>query len=219
MRCDIWNERIIGRVYGEIDPADDAELSRHLAGCAACRATLEEFGVIRAMLREHEPPVPQIPKVVVLRDRRGFRPALLAASIVGAALLAGAGAGAGYGWAHRAPRESGASPATVAASPSADEVQELVRREVARRLDAIAAERGPAGSQASNTAPSGLTREELRAELAKFERTINGARASDLDYMLDQIAASETRTGNRIGQTNQALRYVALASNPQVSEQ
>ena len=217
MRCDIWNERIIGRVYGEVDPADDAELSRHVAGCAACRATLEEFGVIRAMLREHEPPVPEIPKVVVLRDRRAFRPALLAASIVGAALLAGAGAGAGYGWTHRAP--AGAAPATAAASPSADEVQELVRREVARRLDAIAAERGPAATQASGPAPSALTREELRAELAKFERTINGARASDLDYMLDQIAASEARTGNRIGQTNQALRYVALASNPQVSEQ
>ena len=219
MRCDIWNERIIERVYGEIDPADDAELTRHLATCASCRATLEEFGVVRALLREHEPPVPAIPKVVVLRDRRGFRPGLLAASIAGALLLAGAGAGAGYGWAHRVPAGAGAAPVTAAASPSADEIQELVRREVARRLETIAAEHGPAATQATNPAPGTLTREDLRAELAKFERTVNGARASDLDYVLDQIAASEARTGNRIGQTNQALRYVALASNPQVSEQ
>ena len=51
-----------------------------------------------------------------------------------------------------------------------------------------------------------------------FERKLDGNRAEELDYMLGQIEASEVRTGARIGQTNQALRYVALASNPNVSE-
>ena len=64
-----------------------------------------------------------------------------------------------------------------------------------------------------------LTSAELRAELAKFERRMNGARTADVDYVLDQIAASETRVGNRIGKTNQALRTVALASNRGVNEQ
>jgi hypothetical protein len=48
---------------------------------------------------------------------------------------------------------------------------------------------------------------------------MNGARTADIDYVLDQIAASEVRVGDRIGKTNQALRTVALASNPPVNEQ
>ncbi|HZN54251.1 MAG TPA: zf-HC2 domain-containing protein [Candidatus Polarisedimenticolaceae bacterium] len=218
MRCDIWNDRIIGRIYGEIDAADDAELTRHLAGCADCRATLDAFRGIRSMLGEHEPPVPETPKVVVLREPARLRPALLAASILGAVLLAGAGAGAGYGWARRAV--SAAPPTTAAAAgPTPAEMEALVRREVDRRWAALEARRAEPPASTAGSQERGLTRDELRAELAKFERTVNGARASDLDYVLDQIAASEARTGSRIGQTNQALRYVALASNPQVSEQ
>jgi hypothetical protein len=48
---------------------------------------------------------------------------------------------------------------------------------------------------------------------------LNGARAADLDYVLDQLAASEYRVANRIGKTNDALRTVALASNPYAVEQ
>ena len=70
----------------------------------------------------------------------------------------------------------------------------------------------PAGERPANSP-------DLRAELAKFERRLNGARAADLDYVLDQIAASEVRISTRLGRTNQALRSVALASNPYVNEQ
>jgi hypothetical protein len=48
---------------------------------------------------------------------------------------------------------------------------------------------------------------------------MNGARAADLDYALDQIAASEFRIGARLGNTNQALKTVALANNPYLNEQ
>ena len=83
----------------------------------------------------------------------------------------------------------------------------------------VAAHSKPGGVTADPTAERPISSPELRAELAKFERRLNGARAADLDYVLDQIAASEVRVGARLGQTNQALRSVALASNPYVNEQ
>src|SRR5580765_4592048 len=98
MSCTTWKESLIGRLYGEIDAADDAALDVHLASCASCRETLDELRSVRTLLRENEPVIPRSPRVVVLRDRARFRPALLAASLLGAAVLAGAGAGAGYAW-------------------------------------------------------------------------------------------------------------------------
>jgi hypothetical protein len=93
----------------------------------------------------------------------------------------------------------------------------LVQREVDRRIAALASslktEPRPAPVPAS-----GITQDELDARFAKFERRMDDKYAEQLDYTLGQIEASETRTGARIGQTNQALRYVALASNPNVTE-
>jgi hypothetical protein len=179
---------------------------------------------VRTLLRENEPVTPRTPRVVVLRDRARFRPALLAASLVGTAILAGAGVGAGYalGSGRRVaePSVATASPAATAAS-----TEELVRREVDRRLaslqDARAAVNGPtsAGTVATSPADRPLTAKAFGAELAKFERRLDGARAADLEYVLDQIAASEFRVGTRLGKTNEALRSVALASNPYVNEQ
>ena len=104
--------------------------------------------------------------------------------------------------------------------------EEAVRREVDRRLAAWEASHpggAPIGDSglaaASSKADPPVSASALRAELAKFERRLNGARASDLDYMLGQIAASEDRVGSRLGKTNDALRTVALASNPYPNEQ
>jgi len=212
MSCTTWNDSLTGRLYGEIGAEDDAALTAHLAACASCRETLDEFRRVRTLLRADEPETPRVPRVVVLRDRSRFRPALLAASVLGAAVLAGAGAGAGYalGLSH-----ASAPTAVAAATPATPDVsmEELVRREVDRRI----APRHDSQAVAAGERP--VSSPELRAELAKFERRLNGARTADLDYVLDQIAASEVRTGTRLGQTNQALRSVALASNPYVNEQ
>src|SRR5882762_805201 len=96
MLCTAWNESLTERLYGEIDADNDAALTAHLESCASCRETLEEFRRVRTLLREDEPNIPRAPRVLVLRDRATFRPALLAASLLGAAVLAGAAAGAGY---------------------------------------------------------------------------------------------------------------------------
>jgi len=224
MSCTIWNESLTERLYGEITPEADAALTTHLASCASCRATLEGFESVRTRLREDEPLVPPRARVVVLRDRPRFRPVLMAASLAGAVVLAGAGAGAGY-----ALGRGDAPKATVAAAsnPSAASplTEEAVRREVDRRLAAWEAShpgdarsKGPSTVAGSTDDPL-VSSSALRAEFAKFERRLDGARASDLDYMLEQIAASEYRVGSRLGKTNDALRTVALASNPYVNEQ
>jgi anti-sigma factor RsiW len=216
MNCTPWHESLIGRLYGEIGAEEDAALTAHLESCPNCSKTLSDFQSVRALLREDEPDTPRVPRVVVLQPRSRFRPALLAASILGAVVLAGAGAGAGYALG----LGRSASPASLAAAtpvtPAAS-TEELVRREVDRRLAAFQESRPVTAAEPSGERP--VRASDLRAEFAKFERRLNTARATDLDYVLDQIAASELRVGTRLGKTNQALRTVALANTPYVDEQ
>jgi len=216
MTCTTWHDSLTGRLYGEIGAEEDAALTAHLETCASCRETLNEFQSVRALLREDQGDTPRIPRVVVLHHRSRFRPALLAASLLGAAVLAGAGAGAGYalGLGH-SPKPAAIASAT-AVTPGVS-TEELVRREVDRRLAALQESRAIAATEPSGERP--VNASDLRAEFAKLERRLNGARATDLDYVLDQIAASEFRVGTRLGKTNQALRTVALANTPYVDEQ
>jgi len=222
MSCSNWNERLTERLYGEIEPADDAALTAHLDGCQDCRSNLAALTRVRTALREHEPAIPRLPRVVVLPKRARLHPALMAASILGAAILAGAGAGFGYamgrGQAQGSPALANANaPAASAAT------EEAVKREVDRRLAAWEAAHATAGASGAAAASSAnnqaVSTAALRAELAKLERRVDGARATDLDYVLEQIAASEYRVAHRIGKTNDALRNVALASNAYPSEQ
>ena len=217
MSCERWNEAILGRLYDEIEPDQDLALESHLEGCAACRASLSELRRLRVVLQENEPEVPRAPRVVVLRDTSRFRPALLAASLAGAALLAGAGAGAGYALGRQGSPRDAAPVQVAAANPTALDAatEALVRKEVESRWAALTAD---LDVKPSTPDAAAVTQEDLQTALAKFERKLDGNRAEELDYLLGQIEASEVRTGARIGQTNQALRYVALASNPNVSE-
>jgi anti-sigma factor RsiW len=215
MSCERWQEAMVGRLYGEIEPAEDRALESHLGACGPCRAALDELRDVRVLLRDNEPQVERPPRVVFLQDRPRFRPALMAASLVGAALLAGAGAGAGYALGSRSAPPAAPVTAEKSAGSLDAATEALVKREVESRVAALLANATPASVPAS--AP-GLTPDDLRTELAKFERKLDDKRAAEMDYMLGELEASEVRTGARIGQTNQALRYVALASNPNVTE-
>jgi Putative zinc-finger len=221
MSCKTWQESLTEKLYGEIGDEDDARLTVHLESCANCRDSLDAFQRVRSLMREDDNDVRRVPRVVVLRDRFRFRPALMAASLLGTVVLAGLGAGAGYALGSgRAPASDGSTQVQAAAS-----VAELVRREVDRRMAALPApQTDVARSKAGDTVATPATERpvnasEFRAELAKFERRLNGTRTADLDYVLDQIAASEFRVGTRLGKTNQALRSVALANSPFANEQ
>ena len=152
MSCTTWNDSLTGRLYGEISAEDDAALSAHLESCSSCRATIEQFQRVRAVLRDNEPAVPRVPRVVVLRDRARIRPALLAASVLFASVLAGAGAGAGYalGRGHALAAPPGTSVPTAMSGVS---TEELVRREVDRRLATV---QGP--RKETSVTPSGERR-------------------------------------------------------------
>ena len=210
MSCDTWQEAIVGRLYGEIEAAEDRALESHLETCVACRGALDEMRRLRVVMQENEPEVGRPPRVVVLRDSSRFRPALLAASLVGAALLAGVGAGAGYAVGRQ--NAPAVAPVTVANTVATD----ARIRELEGRLAALSSSL----KAAPQTVPAatGVTEDGLQAAFAKFERRLDNKYGAAYDDLASQIEASETRTGARIGQTNQALRYVALASNPNVTE-
>lgn len=215
MSCTAWNDRLIGRLYGELDGVDAAALTAHLESCAACRETLDQFGRVRTALRDEGQHTPAAPRVVVLRARRHLGGMGLAASLLGAALLAGIGAGAGFALGRGAAPPPEGGTAAIPANPAVD-TEALVRREVDRRLAAL-----KEANVASSRRPEerSVSSPELKAELARLEKKLNGMRAADLEFVLDQIGASEFRTGTRIGKTNEALRTVALAGNPHANEQ
>ena len=215
MDCARWNEAIVGRLYQENSAEDDAALDRHLAECASCRTTLDEMSGVRKALAEGEPAVPRPPRVVVLGRRTAWRPAAMAASILGAALLAGAGAGAGYAIVSARATDPAPVPLATTAKPGTvdDATAALIKDEVARRVAAIEANQAKTAPPAA-TAAGSVSEAQLRTELARLERKMNDSRAADVGYLLNEMEASETRIGTRLGKTNEAIKNVALASNP-----
>jgi hypothetical protein len=208
MDCARWNDILIGR------------LAEHLTSCSACRVTLDELGRVRTILAEDEPDVPRLPRVVVLRGGSRWKNTAIAASILGAALLAGTGVGAGYALGARRPAASNPVAAAPAAPTALDPATEsLVRNEVERRLAAYLAARPQASPQKSPAAAAAVTPAEFESQLARLQRKFDTSRAADVDYLLNQIEASEVRIGTRLGKTNEALRNVALASNPYMGSQ
>lgn len=206
MACDLFKPRLIARLYDELDPAEGPPLDEHLRSCAACADELRALERTRLLLAAGAPRVPAAPRVMILGERTRLRPAMaFAAGIACAALLGAGGIATGAAWVR-----SRAEPpsATVAQAPAVPE-------DLARRIAAIEA------SLVSNPVPKSpetITKQDLDASLKGLEKRINGSRAQDLDYILGQLAAYEQRTGASIGETRAALRYVALASNPNVSE-
>jgi len=64
-----------------------------------------------------------------------------------------------------------------------------------------------------------VSKRNFEVAFSRLERTLDERRAADLGHLLDAISASELRSNARIGQTREALRYVALASDPRISAQ
>lgn len=224
MSCGRWKELWVERLYAEISPEDDARLSSHLAECAACREEFDGLSTTRAILRDAAPRVPATPRVVVLGRSARRSPAwAMAAGLAGFGLLAGLA----LSWAWQArtaadqlaqelARREHRTDAPALALASSDEIDRRVREGIERYL----AGREPAAAMASaspaHAAP--LTRDELNLLLDRYDRKVHRERANDLRYVLDEIAGIEARTTERLGETQQAIRYVALANDPRLSE-
>lgn len=215
MACESWKERILERVCEEPDPGNAARLDEHLEGCEACREELARLAGARSALREAEPAVPVAPRVVVLAPSRFLRPIPAFA----AGIACGAIAIAGAFWAGRSVAPKAVGPEAVPAASDVVRRSDLEaalaseRQRSDRRIDEAEAARRDAVPAAV------LTRQDLEAALGRLERRIETRRTSDVDWLLQEITASELRSGARIGQTREALRYVALASDPHVTAQ
>jgi len=219
MSCERWKEALVARLYDELAPHENERLSRHLESCDGCRRDLDELSEARGLLGQAEPVVTTAPRVVVLAPRSpvprwmGF-----AAGFVCAALLGGVGMLAGWQLAAGAaepPVEvaTGASalPTPLEAQPATyEDFQALERRieEQDRRLRALST---PATPQAV------LTRQEFEGGLARLQTDFDRRQADQMQFVLEELLGVEARNSARIGETQEALKYVVLANNPGVS--
>jgi len=219
MSCERFKEALVARLYDELAPHENERLSRHLESCDGCRRDLDELSEARGLLGQAEPLVPATPRVVVLAPRAtvprwmGF-----AAGFVCAALLGGVGLLAGWQIAAGTagpPVEVATGVSTQAASVEAqpasyEDIQALKRRidEQDRQLRALTT---PATPQAV------LTRQEFEGGLARLQTDFDRRQADQMQFVLEELLGVEARNSARIGETQEALKYVVLANNPGVS--
>jgi hypothetical protein len=222
MACEQWEQVLVASLYDELTPDEQRRLSAHLEGCRSCARELEGLISARGRLREAEPAVPQVPRVVVLGSPRRRPPALaFAAGLACAAVLVCGGLGAGWLLASRAAADPSAS---LPASPSpagepdteiasAAEIQALRRRldEQENRIRAL--------KTSVSQPPGAITRRDFEGGLARLQDDFDRRRNADLQILLNEIAGVELRTGERIGQTQDALEYYVLANYPGVTPQ
>lgn len=222
MSCDEWKEHLISTLYGEVDPAVELRLRAHLTDCPTCRQELEELEEARRLLRSASPPVPAAPRVVVLAPPATSRSFwVMAASLGAVALLVGFSLRTAWQAERLIPLAGGSGP--VSASPAAPAIAKG-RDELDRWLDerwaGLEKRLGEQRHHLSEApSPEAVTRQELEAVLARLEKKMDRGRAADIQYVLDEITAAELRTGMRLGETQQALHYLALANDPRISEQ
>ncbi len=215
--CEAFKELLVARLYDELDADDARRLESHLGDCGVCREELVRLGAARELLRHAEPELPVSPRVVLLAPRPFRRPMWAFAAGFACALLVLA-AGLGAGWTLRGAGESGASGQVAAGLTRAD-VEGLIREQEARLARRL--EPAPSGAKPSSPAAleAAVTKKDLDDAFSRFEKKVDGRRAADLGYVLDAITSSELRSSARIGQTRDALRYVALANDPRISAQ
>jgi len=219
MSCKHWNNDWIAHCYGELHAEGERELSRHLEGCSSCRATLEQLDVSRHLLRAGAPELPDAPRVVVLRSAPGRHPVWAFAGGIAAALLlllAGALAAPGLGIATVPAAHDATAPAVDTVSQA--EFRMAIEATERRFEEQLAELRGNAAAD-PDLLRVNVNRELLMETLADFEDRLASRRANDYEFLMHEIGAAELRTGYRIDNTRQALQFVALASNPRLSEQ
>jgi hypothetical protein len=213
MPCNNWKDEWVAHLYEELDPGEESRLAEHLASCGECRLTMEELAASREFLREASPQVPATPRVVVLKPRGFLRPMwAYAAGMASALLLFGVGLLAGYKLPGIAGGETELAPAAAAVRTNPA---------VQAQLDSILARLShieQASSRPAAPVPAYLTRQQLEEAMNSQQRLIDAKRARDFEFLLREITATELRTGSYIDETREALRFVAMQSDPRFTE-
>ncbi len=216
MSCKHWKNDWVAQLYGELEPAQERELVRHLEICAACRETLDGLETSRQLLQDGTPHIPAPPRVVVLQPRWSWSPIRsFAAGVACAILVFGLGLFAGP-WL----LDDGAQPVRVTAIepvrtvepeavPGTDETLQDLQNDFFAMNERLARLEG--GRQ--------LTPVDLRKELDKLERRLNRERLLDLQQVMRSFAASEMHTGSWMDRTDDRLTMLALRQDPRFSEQ
>ncbi len=225
-----WQELLIGHLYGELDADEERRLREGLAASAELRAELERLREARRVLGEARPAVPSSPSRVVVFSTPPLRRPLLAfaAGFACAAVLLAVGATAGWSFATRTGTATPLRAVPVADSSIAEHNARPVTE--AELHDALSAYQGRLDRVnqenqelrqllEQQTGRPVLTRDQFDSELLQFVRTLDARRASDLNYILGELADMQVRTDTRIGRTQEALRYVMLSGDPSLSEQ
>ena len=195
MACSEWRDEWVAHLYGEVTPEEQRKIEEHLAACGACRETMAQLEQSRQAVAHSALPVPEMPRVVVLRPRRtwsvawGFATGAVAASLVFLAVL-------------------------LVRPPDAEmaEHARLLEERVARL------EAAPTQEMHGGEASEVLTRAQFDEEMERVSRRHRRERAEDLDYLVRYLNASEQRNGAFMDHTQEALTYLALRGDPRVSE-
>jgi len=189
MSCKEWREEWVAQLYDEVTDDERRVIEEQLSRCAPCRETMQELDASRRALAESVPPVPDSPRVVVLRPRRTWNPAwAFATGVVAATLVFLFG--------------------TLLTSTDTQPLEQRIAQ----------LEAAPAKKAAVDDEDAVMTRAQFDDELQRISRRQRRERAEDLDYLLRYLEASEQRTGTFMDNTQEALTYLALRGDPRVRE-
>jgi hypothetical protein len=227
MACEQFNRDWIAYLYGELDSESQRRLDDHRASCAECRTKLDELAASSRLLREAAPAVPPAPRVVVLRPGATRQPLWAFAAGAACALgLIAAGVFTGVQMGQGSDPESveriDQSPELARTEPGLsraefDQAMQAQQRMFETRLAEVEAHY--ANTASADSAPPTLTRDELEVELTRLQRLFEVKHAAEFEFLSEEIAATEARTATWIGENREALNYLALRTDPRVSEQ
>jgi len=220
MACEDRKEALVALLYDELDGDAQRETREHLERCEGCSADFEQMTRARDRLAEASPETPiGSPRVLVLRPAPWRRPLLaFAAGLACAVVLLGAGVAVGARFGGPLRPAADGNETVAATRPVAEAELEQLLRQYASRIERLDRENDEVREAVLDPSQRRvLYRDEFDQEIRKLGKVIDLRRATDLDLLLGEIRAAEFRAHDRIGQTQEAVRYVLLASDPRLS--
>lgn len=227
-------ETLVAYLYDELDPVVKAEVARHLAACAACRAEAAALGGVRQHLTEWTPPAPPLRFTIVSEAHPApppanvVRPAVPAwyamprwAQAVAATVALAVGLGAANvqvrhdatGWTFSTGWGRPAAPAVAAAPAIDDEARQTIAALQQQVTDLQAKQAAAVVPAAALASPDAISAARVIAMLEASERRQQQELAMRLTQVLQdfdmQRRADLMRVDQRVsqlaGQTRQAV--------------